>query len=80
MAIALPTAVLPAGARRVAAEVTRSAFTSGLNEILVVSGVGALLAAAATALIRGRDFVAHAPAQGRPASGEPELIAAPADH
>jgi hypothetical protein len=37
-------AALPAGARRVAAEVTRSAFTSGLNEILVVSGVGALLA------------------------------------
>src|SRR5260370_23476180 len=35
---------LPPGARRPAAAVARAAFTSGLNEILVVSGVGALLA------------------------------------
>jgi hypothetical protein len=74
-------AALPTGARRLAAEVTRSAFTSGLNEILVVSGVGALLAAAAAlALIRARDFVSHASAQPRPPTGDPDLIAAPADH
>jgi EmrB/QacA subfamily drug resistance transporter len=75
-------AALPAGARRAAAEVTRSAFTSGLNEILVVSGAGALVAAvAAAALIRGRDFIAHAPAQSRaPAAGEPELAPGPSHH
>jgi hypothetical protein len=67
-------AALPAAARRTAEAVTRSAFTAGLNEILVVSGAGALLAAvAAAALIRRRDFVAHAPSQPQPAApGEPE--------
>jgi hypothetical protein len=60
-------AALPPAARRTAADVARLAFVSGLNEILVVSGVGALLAAvAAVALIRGRDFVASA--QARPAT------------
>jgi EmrB/QacA subfamily drug resistance transporter len=39
------------------AQVSRAAFVSGLNEILVVSGVGALVAAvAALALIRARDL------------------------
>jgi EmrB/QacA subfamily drug resistance transporter len=53
---------LPPGARPTATEIARLAFVSGLNEILVVSGAGALLAAvAAAALIRGRDFVAAAP-------------------
>jgi EmrB/QacA subfamily drug resistance transporter len=57
-------ATLPAAARRAAGAVIRSAFTAGLNEILVVSGAGALLAAVvATALIRGRDFEAQAPSQ-----------------
>jgi len=43
--------------RRPLAQVPRAVFVSGLNEILVVSGVGALVAAvAALALIRARDF------------------------
>lgn len=62
-------AALPAAARQTADAVTRSAFTAGLNEILVVSGAGALLAAAA-ALIRRRDFVAHAPSPACPATAE----------
>jgi EmrB/QacA subfamily drug resistance transporter len=68
---------LPPGARRTAAEVARAAFTSGLNEILLVSGAGALLAAvAATALIRGRDFAAHGSSQPRSAPGsEPDPTA-----
>jgi EmrB/QacA subfamily drug resistance transporter len=67
-------AALPAAARQTAEAVTRSAFTAGLNEILVVSGVGALLAAvAAAALIRRKDFVAHGPSQPQPAAGaEPD--------
>jgi EmrB/QacA subfamily drug resistance transporter len=60
-------AALSPAARRTAADVARLAFVSALNEILVVSGIGALLAAvAAVALIRGRDFVASA--QARPAT------------
>jgi EmrB/QacA subfamily drug resistance transporter len=68
---------LPPGARRTAAAVARAAFTSGLNEILVVSGVGALVAAvAATALIRGRDFAAHGSSRPRSAPGsEPDPTA-----
>ena len=67
-------AALPAAARQTAEAVTRSAFTAGLNEILVVSGVSALLAAvAAAALIRRRDFAAHRPLQPQPAAvGDPE--------
>ena len=67
-------AALPAAARQTADAVTRSAFTAGLNEILVVSGAGALLAAvAAAALIRRKDFVAHGPSRPQPAAvGEPE--------
>jgi len=46
------------------AQVSRAAFVSGLNEILVVSGVGALVAAvAALALIRARDFAPPVPAE-----------------
>jgi EmrB/QacA subfamily drug resistance transporter len=61
-------AALPAAARPVVAHAARAAFVSGLNEILVVSGVGALVAAlVATALIRRKDFVA--PAQGPAAAG-----------
>jgi EmrB/QacA subfamily drug resistance transporter len=72
-------AALPAGARRAAAAVTRSAFTSGLNEILLVSGVCALLAAvAAVALIRGRDFAAHGPSYAQPGGAEPRLTSEPA--
>jgi hypothetical protein len=67
-------AALPAAARQTAQAVTRSAFTAALNEILVVSGVGALLAAAAAAaLIRRKDFVAHGRSQPQPAAAsEPE--------
>jgi EmrB/QacA subfamily drug resistance transporter len=71
-------AALPAGARRTAAGVASAAFTNGLNEILVVSGIGALLAAvAALALIRGRDFVATAPS--RPTSPAEPRPATPAE-
>jgi hypothetical protein len=84
------TGALPPGARPVAAAVIRTAFTSGLNEILVVGGVGALAAAAAAALlIRRRDFVARRSAEreiedgpgGRPRGaavrldGQPEPLA-----
>jgi predicted MFS family arabinose efflux permease len=63
---------LPPGAQQVAGEAVRSAFTSGLNEILVVGGTGALVAAAAAAiLVRRKDFVAHGPAAVQPAAGEP---------
>jgi EmrB/QacA subfamily drug resistance transporter len=56
----------------VAAGASRAAFTSGLNEILVVSGTGALVAAvAATVLIRGQDFVTKSP--DTPARPEPEV-------
>jgi EmrB/QacA subfamily drug resistance transporter len=44
-------------------QISRAAFVSGLNEILVVSGVGALVAAvAALVLIRARDFAPAATA------------------
>jgi EmrB/QacA subfamily drug resistance transporter len=55
---------LPAAARGAAVHAARAAFVSGMNEILLVSGIGALVAAvAAFALIRRRDFVAQAPPQ-----------------
>jgi EmrB/QacA subfamily drug resistance transporter len=53
-------AALSPATRRIAAEATRSAFASGMNEILLVSGAGALVAAVvAAAFIRRQDFVAH---------------------
>jgi EmrB/QacA subfamily drug resistance transporter len=61
---------LPHNAQRVAGEVVRAAFVSGLNEILVVSGVAALIAAVvATAAIRSKDFAAHAPSPSGPPAG-----------
>jgi hypothetical protein len=58
----------PAADRQIAGQAVRSAFVAGLNEILIVAGVGALVAAVvAVTLIRGRDFVAaraQAPAPG----------------
>jgi len=61
-------AALPHGAQRVAGAVVRSAFVSGLNEILLVSGIAALvMAVAALILIRSKDFAAHAPAPAGPA-------------
>ncbi len=48
-------------------QISRAPFVSGLNEILVVSGVGALVAAvAALVLIRARDFA--------PAATAPQLV------
>jgi EmrB/QacA subfamily drug resistance transporter len=56
-------AALPPAARQVVAQAARAAFVSGLNEILVVSGVGTLVAAVAVLLlIRRKDFVAQAAA------------------
>jgi hypothetical protein len=70
---------LPPAARQAAGEVIRTAFTSGLNEILVVSGVGALLAAvAAFILIRGQDFVARTPPPATQAAGQPTVSSADA--
>ncbi len=55
-------AALPPAARQAAGQAVRTAFVSGLNEILMVSGTGALVAAvAAVILIRSRDFVARTP-------------------
>jgi hypothetical protein len=58
----------PAADRQIAGHAVRSAFVAGLNEILIVAGVGALVAAVvAVLLIRSRDFVAaraQAPAPG----------------
>jgi hypothetical protein len=66
---------LPAGTQRVAVEAVRSAFTSGLNEILVAGGAGALVAAAVTAiLIRRKDFVPHRPPAVQPAADQPVPI------
>jgi EmrB/QacA subfamily drug resistance transporter len=60
-------AALPHGTQRVAGAVVRSAFVSGLNEILLVSGVAALvMAVAAMILIRSKDFAAHAPSPAGP--------------
>jgi EmrB/QacA subfamily drug resistance transporter len=66
----------PAADSKIAGHAVRSAFVAGLNEILIVAGIGALVAAVvAVLLIRGRDFVAaHAPA---PAGG-PAAAPAPA--
>jgi hypothetical protein len=63
---------LPRGVQRVAGEAVRAAFVSGLNEILVVSGIAALImAVAALVLIRNKDFAAHAPSpSGPPAAAE----------
>jgi hypothetical protein len=53
---------LPSSAQRAVGEVVRSGFVSGLNEILVVSGIAALVAAVVTfVLIRQKDFAGHAP-------------------
>jgi EmrB/QacA subfamily drug resistance transporter len=50
-------ASLPAGARQAVATVTRAAFASGLNRILLVAAIIALAAGVlALLLIRGRDF------------------------
>jgi predicted MFS family arabinose efflux permease len=70
---------LPPATRGTAVHVARAAFVSGLNEILLVAGIGALVAAvAAFALIRGRDFVAQAAPGSPPAtSPEPGAAAAP---
>jgi hypothetical protein len=60
-------ATLPPAARSAVAHAASAAFVSGLNEILVVGGVGALVAAvAATVLIRRKDFVAQAHAAPSP--------------
>jgi EmrB/QacA subfamily drug resistance transporter len=62
---------LPHAAQQAAGSVVRTAFVSGLNEILVVSGVAALvMAVAALALIRAKDFAAHAPSQAGQAAAE----------
>jgi EmrB/QacA subfamily drug resistance transporter len=53
---------LPAGARQTVGFITRSAFTTGLNHILLVAAIIALAAGViALAAIRGRDFVQQGP-------------------
>lgn len=59
--------------------VARAAFVSGMNEILVVGGIGALLAAAAAfALIRARDFAPPAPPPASPQASPAVPAAVPA--
>ena len=54
---------VPMAQRPQAAAAIHLAFTSAMNEILLVGGVIALLGAvAAVALVRGRDFATHAAA------------------
>jgi EmrB/QacA subfamily drug resistance transporter len=54
---------LPARTARAVAIVTRSAFTAGLNEILLVAAIIALASGLVSlAAIRGQDFVAQGPA------------------
>jgi EmrB/QacA subfamily drug resistance transporter len=62
-------AALPPSVRPAVGHVVGNVFVSGMNEILVIAGIGALAAAVVSViLIRGRDFVAHTPPQaGRPA-------------
>ena len=51
----------PLASRAVVAHAARSAFIGGLNDILVVAAVVALIGAVlAAVLVRQRDFVAHA--------------------
>ena len=55
-------AALPAHARQVVGMITRAAFTTGLNRILLVAAIIALVSGVvALAAIRGKDF---APQQG----------------
>jgi EmrB/QacA subfamily drug resistance transporter len=66
---------LPLSARHAVVVAVRSAFASGLNEILVVSGIAALVAAVASlALIRQKDFAAGAPSGARPAGAGAEPV------
>jgi EmrB/QacA subfamily drug resistance transporter len=71
---------LPPAAQQAAGQAVKVAFVSGLNEILIVAGIGALVAAVvAVILIRGRDFAAiraQAPAGGSATAAE--RAAAPA--
>jgi EmrB/QacA subfamily drug resistance transporter len=70
---------VPHSAAAVVGGVVRTAFVSGLNEILTISGIAALvMAVAAFFLIRTKDFASHsqggpppaaAPEAARPASG-----------
>jgi EmrB/QacA subfamily drug resistance transporter len=73
-------AALSPSTRRVAGDIVRSAFAGGLNEILVVSGAGALVAAAVAAtLIRRRDFVSSRPSgtgERQPAAREDAMLQA----
>ena len=56
----------PPGEREMLAEVARTSFESGLNEILVVGGLLALVGAVlAVALVRSRDFVSGQAAAAR---------------
>jgi len=60
---------VPLQARAAVAEVARSSFVAGLNEIFLVSAIVALVGAvAAFSLIRSSDFVAQteAPSDQRP--------------
>jgi hypothetical protein len=53
---------LPAPARQVAATITRTAFTAGLNRILLVAAIIAFAAGVVSlAAIRSRDFARAAP-------------------
>jgi hypothetical protein len=48
----------------------RAAFVSGLNELLLIAGILALVGGVASlALIRRKDFVVHEPEAGGPAAG-----------
>jgi EmrB/QacA subfamily drug resistance transporter len=63
---------LPRSAQQAVGGVVRSAFVTGLNEILVISGIAALVAAIATlVLIRQKDFAVQTPSAAETAAEAP---------
>jgi EmrB/QacA subfamily drug resistance transporter len=66
---------LPPATRGTAVHAVRVAFVSGMNEILLIGGIGALVAAvAAFALIRGRDFLAQTAPPSPETSADPGTV------
>jgi EmrB/QacA subfamily drug resistance transporter len=60
-------AQLPPGVQRAAGELTKGAFTAGLDQILLVGAIIALASGViALAAIRSRDFAHHQPGQASP--------------
>jgi hypothetical protein len=71
---------LPGHARQAIAEITRAAFTTGLNRILLVAAIIALVSGVVSlATIRSKDF-AHRQGAGAADSAATGQAATPAEH